>query len=103
MTCLYVAYTCLYVDTWGLQQFFNKVRKLGIELETLALIPCQASCTNQLFQKTDLMERARQSTYTHQHNQDLNHTVLSILIVAELDVSVFELDVSIRYIRLCDN
>jgi hypothetical protein len=32
-----------------------------------ALIPYQASCTSQRNQKSELMERARQFTYTHQH------------------------------------
>jgi hypothetical protein len=32
-----------------------------------ALIPCQASCTSQRNQKSELMERARQFTYTLQH------------------------------------
>jgi hypothetical protein len=40
----------LYVDTeGGYQQFFN----------TLALIPCQVSCTSQRNQKSELMERGR--------------------------------------------
>jgi hypothetical protein len=34
-----------------------------------ALIPCQASCTSQRNQKSELMERARQFTYTHQQNR----------------------------------
>ena len=68
--------------------FLDKLRKPGLELKTLALIPCYASCTSQRNQKSELMERARQSTYTLK--QYLLHELLIVKLCAERNLECDE-------------
>jgi hypothetical protein len=57
-----------HVDTKGGDSNFTiNCENQDLNTRPWAVIPCQASCTSQHNQKFELMERARQFTYTLQH------------------------------------